>query len=317
MTALVSIVIPCYDVETCVAEAIESALSQRYPAVDIICVDNGSQDGTLDILKEYEASGSIRILHEARKGAPAARNTGWRAAQGEWIQFLDADDLIGPEKLAHQMALLAQEEKSPPFIAAACMKQDMDAGEGSPWEVKEPVWHGLLMNRLGNTCANLFRKCALVGVGGWDESLKSSQEYDLMFRIMAMDDGVLIDRDVEHTVIRIRSEGSISSADRWGNQQRFLALLARICRYLKAHRPEEYDRLPSDWFQEVYQRIRLNTIHGQTGSDAFYKDILPAGFKPVLRPYDGRWFLMLEKVVGPACALAAEEWIRARLRLSN
>lgn len=270
--------------------AVESALDQSYQPLEIICVDNGSSDGTLSILEAVAEKGDIRLMQQPKKGAPAARNMGWRAAQGEWIQFLDADDLIGPDKLKHQLELLERHEGEAPFIAAACRKITPEDEAIIEWMVKEPIWHGLLSNQAGITSANLFRRSALEWVDGWDEDLKSSQEYDLMFRIMQLDDQVLVDQNALHTTIRTRAQGSISTADKWGNQERFLALMARICDYLRMERPAVYQGLPDDWFQQMYQRIRLNTVHGRSGSVRFYRSILPDGFVPAQRPYDGNWF---------------------------
>lgn len=74
----VSVIIPCYNVEAYVAEALDSALAQDYPWLEVIAVDNNSTDGTLAILQTYEAQfpDKIRVLQEKKQGAPAARNTG-------------------------------------------------------------------------------------------------------------------------------------------------------------------------------------------------------------------------------------------------
>ena len=105
---LVSIVIPCYNVEKYVKEALDSALQQDYPWVEIIAIDNNSTDGTWDILSAYEQKypDLIKCIEEPRPGAPAARNTGWLASKGEWIQFLDADDILFPDKISRQIQLL-------------------------------------------------------------------------------------------------------------------------------------------------------------------------------------------------------------------
>jgi glycosyltransferase involved in cell wall biosynthesis len=286
----VSIIIPCYNVDDCIQEAIDCAKAQSHPSVEIICIDNGSTDRTLDILESSAEKGDILLLKQPKKGASAARNMGWRAASGDWIQFLDADDLIGPEKIQHQIELLKASDSNPSFIAGSCCKVDPTDGSIKVWPVKEPIWQGLLTNSAGNSCANLFRRSALESVGGRNEELKSSQGYDLMFRLMQKEEFVLVDQDSTHTTIRTRAQGSISTADKWGNQERFLALMARICDFLRMERPAVYQGLPDDWFQQMYQRIRLNTVHGRSGSVGFYRSILPDGFVPAQRPYDGNWF---------------------------
>jgi glycosyltransferase involved in cell wall biosynthesis len=88
-----SVIIPAYNAVRYVVGAIESALQQLGPDDEVIVVDNGSSDGTLDLLEQLAAEGSIRLFHETTRGPAAARNRGMREARGRYISFLDADDL--------------------------------------------------------------------------------------------------------------------------------------------------------------------------------------------------------------------------------
>ena len=94
---LVSIIIPCYNTEDYISEAIDSALGQTYPDIEVIVIDDGSEDGSLEIIKSY--GDRIRWETGPNRGACAARNRGIELARGEFIQFLDADDLLLPEKI--------------------------------------------------------------------------------------------------------------------------------------------------------------------------------------------------------------------------
>src|SRR5690606_2283060 len=98
---LVSIIIPCYNAEKYVAEAIQSALDQTYPNCEVIVIDDGSTDGSLEVIQSF--GDKIRCETGPNKGGCAARNRGLELAKGEWIQFLDADDLISVEKIERQM----------------------------------------------------------------------------------------------------------------------------------------------------------------------------------------------------------------------
>lgn len=102
MNPLVSCVVPVFDGERYLAEALDSILSQTYQPVEIIVVDDGSTDGTAQVVAGYGER--IQYLFQENSGAPAARNRGIEAAQGEFVAFLDADDLWHKEKLARQMA---------------------------------------------------------------------------------------------------------------------------------------------------------------------------------------------------------------------
>ncbi|MGD1874833.1 MAG: glycosyltransferase family 2 protein [Mastigocoleus sp.] len=104
MTSLVSILIPAYNSEEWISETIESALAQTWSNIEIIIVDDGSVDNTLAIAKKYE-SAKIKVISQPNKGASAARNTAFREAQGDFIQYLDADDLLAPNKIERQVKL--------------------------------------------------------------------------------------------------------------------------------------------------------------------------------------------------------------------
>ena len=103
---LVSCIIPAFNAESFVGEAIESVLNQSYAAVEIVVVvDDGSTDCTADVVRSYGAT--LTYVCRPHQGAAAAKNDGIASAQGEWIAFLDADDMWHPDKLARQMARLA------------------------------------------------------------------------------------------------------------------------------------------------------------------------------------------------------------------
>ena len=101
-TARVTIAIPCYNAERWIAACVESALAQTWPAKEIIVTDDGSTDGSLALLEKFGTA--IRLLRTDHRGGNHARNTALQNATGEWLQFLDADDYLEPEKLARQFA---------------------------------------------------------------------------------------------------------------------------------------------------------------------------------------------------------------------
>lgn len=103
---LVSVVIPSYNYGQYVCEAVESALAQTYPAVEVIVVDDGSTDDTRERLTSY--GDRIRYIFQTNQGLSAARNTGIREARGRFVALLDSDDQFHPRKLEIQMALLTQ-----------------------------------------------------------------------------------------------------------------------------------------------------------------------------------------------------------------
>ncbi|QKJ30442.1 glycosyltransferase family 2 protein [Mucilaginibacter mali] len=104
-TPLVSIIIPLYNAEQYIAEAIRSALDQTWPNKEIIIVDDGSTDRSVDIIQKFDNE-IIKIYKQRNSGAAAARNFGLKQSVGQYIQFLDADDIISPDKIESQMALI-------------------------------------------------------------------------------------------------------------------------------------------------------------------------------------------------------------------
>jgi len=110
MNQFISVIIPCHNVEEYIDEAIASVMAQTYMDFELILVDNNSTDNTLRILERWAINSSrIRVLQEKGKGASRARNLGMSVARGNWIQFLDADDLMLPDKLERQIKLVKPE----------------------------------------------------------------------------------------------------------------------------------------------------------------------------------------------------------------
>jgi glycosyltransferase involved in cell wall biosynthesis len=108
MPPQVSAIIPCYNSSAWIRESVESVLSQTYQNLEIIVVDDGSQDSTMHVLRDYGAK--LQVLCREHTGIGAARNAGIEAAQGEYIAFLDSDDLWQPDKICKQVEFMAQNQ---------------------------------------------------------------------------------------------------------------------------------------------------------------------------------------------------------------
>jgi glycosyltransferase involved in cell wall biosynthesis len=103
---LVSVVIPCYNAERFLAEALESALGQTYRDIEVIVVDDGSTDNSAEIIRSY--GDRLKAQFGPNRGAGAARNVGTALARGEFIQYLDADDLLMPDAIERRIAALRE-----------------------------------------------------------------------------------------------------------------------------------------------------------------------------------------------------------------
>ncbi|MFC1680654.1 glycosyltransferase family 2 protein [Pseudomonadota bacterium] len=202
---LVSVVIPCFNVEQYIRDCLDSVLRQTYSELEIICVDDGSTDATVVILETYGKH--IRLILSDHRGASSARNLGLAQANGKYIQFLDADDLLLADKISHQVALF---ESTPGacFIAGKYSRQGLD-GLLDEVELRSgDPWVSLAISRMGITSSNFWRKCVLEAVNGWDENARSSQEANLMFRILQLHREVIFDTQCL-TIVRDRHRGSI------------------------------------------------------------------------------------------------------------
>jgi len=196
MTPLVSVIIPCYNAARWVGATIESALAQTWPRCEIIVVDDGSTDDSLAVARSFETRG-VRVLTQPNLGAAAARNQALRTARGEFIQYLDADDLLAPDKIALQMTVLLKE---PPDI--------LGSGEWArftddPAEAKFSAYPNY-RDMTGVEFLQIFyEKCAMMqpgawlasralidAAGAWDESLSLNDDGEYFARVMLRARGI-------------------------------------------------------------------------------------------------------------------------------
>ncbi len=180
---LVSIIIPCFNAATCVGEAIECSLSQTHPRVEVIVVDDGSTDQSVEILKSY--GDRIRWTTGPNRGGCAARNSGLQMAQGEFVQFLDADDLLHPSKVCRQLAL-AQEQPDRIVYSDYDWHRMEDPENKERFAVdcgaRDAVVFVLEEPRL-SIQAPLHQRQWLLDCDGFREDLNGSQEIDLHLRL--------------------------------------------------------------------------------------------------------------------------------------
>lgn len=221
---LVSIIIPCYNAERYVADAIHTSLEQTYSNREVIVIDDGSTDGSVEVLKSFGSS--IRWETGPNRGACAARNRGLQLAKGERIQFLDADDWLYPQKLERQIECVSSSPNSTPV----CDGEVIESGQVlrhylAPHSCNESLIP--LLNGQLPTPSPLHLKSNLLRVGGFREDLPCSQERDLHLRLASY--GWPIHRIAEPLYAVRRVAGSVS-----GNYERVLDQHAGI-----AHRIRE------------------------------------------------------------------------------
>lgn len=189
--AKVSIIIPCYNAEAFVLEALESAGAQTYRPIEIICVNDGSTDASLEKIQAFEQSfsGNMKVIFTANKGGASARNEGLRAAEGEYIQFLDADDVLLPEKLQHQVQHQKQTAADVVFSDYQIFSTDLnklkEIRRFSDFNLN-PLRAGV--TRVISTQNPIYSRKVLQEFGGYDEALTCAQDWELNLRLIL--DGV-------------------------------------------------------------------------------------------------------------------------------
>jgi glycosyltransferase involved in cell wall biosynthesis len=216
MKPLVSILIPAYNAEDWIADTIRSAIGQTWPRKEIIVVDDGSRDRTLEVARQF-ASRNVTVLTQQNQGASAARNYALSCSQGDYIQWLDADDLLSPDKITKQMEA-AEQYDNPRLLFSSgwsSFAYRTDAAESSPnalWNDLSPVeW---LIRKMGQ---NLHMQTAtwLTGreltnaAGAWDTRLFVDDDGEYFCRVLLASDGVRFVPDVK-VFYRITSSSRLS-----------------------------------------------------------------------------------------------------------
>jgi len=179
MNLLVSIIIPNYNKEKYIKEAIESALNQSYRPIEVIVIDDGSTDNSKEIIKSYGNKVSAYFL--PHNNANVARNFGFKRSMGRYIQYLDSDDVLYPEKIEKQIESLNSKNADISFC-----KWDSPLKRKTVLPEKligKDYLYWLLKDNWVPPIVPLYRRFFLKKVGLWDEGLERGQDTDYNFRI--------------------------------------------------------------------------------------------------------------------------------------
>jgi glycosyltransferase involved in cell wall biosynthesis len=195
-TPEISVVIPAYNAATWIGETLGSVLAQTYPKrhLEIVVVDDGSADETSAIAETKLAGSGIAhtlLRNLEPKGPGAARNRGWQRARGAWIQFLDADDILDPEKIEIQAH---GGQHVPSSVAVLFSAWGSLVCAGGRWEAKtpgvvprvgaDPLMDVLRPNNFIATGSQLFRRAWLERIGGYAETCGLVEDVDLLMRLI-------------------------------------------------------------------------------------------------------------------------------------
>ncbi len=213
---LVSVVIPCYNAQAWIAQAIDSCLQQTYQPLEIIVIDDGSTDRSLEIIKRYDQN--IYWETGCNQGGNKARNRGFSLAQGEYIQFLDADDYLLPEKIAAQVECLETQQGD---VAYGDWRYQVHFPNGTselePIQVagpKKDFLESLLSNEEWVAASSvLYTRHAVEKCGGWDENLPAAQDRDLLMRT-ALEQAKFVHQSGCYSIYRRYGNNTVSRSSR-------------------------------------------------------------------------------------------------------
>ncbi|MEM9215754.1 MAG: glycosyltransferase [Cyanobacteria bacterium P01_F01_bin.150] len=229
MDSLVSVIIPCFNADKWLREAIDSVLHQTYPLVEVIVIDDGSTDYSLDIIKSYGS----QIIWEAgpNRGGNYARNRGLMLAKGDLIQYLDADDYLLPAKLARQVAYL-HETGADVVYGDWRHKYHLPDGTFYEGEVKlsgdqNDILESLLEDWWVSPACILFRRKSVEASGGWDEKLKAAQDRDFFISVV-MSGATVVYQPGCHSIYRRYGSVTISTSSKTRYLESHLSVLVKI-----------------------------------------------------------------------------------------
>jgi hypothetical protein len=188
---LVSVIVPVFNRATALGEAVESALAQTYPDVEVIVVDDGSTDDTPEAAAALArgAPERVRVVTRPNGGPGLAREAGRQAARGEFLQYLDSDDLLLPRKLELQVSLLRARPEC--GIAYGICRELLPDGTPSSRPLRpsdrpiETIFPTFLLDRFWNTLVPLYRAELCAAAGGWS-ALRVEEDWELDARLGAL-----------------------------------------------------------------------------------------------------------------------------------
>lgn len=242
----VSVVIPCYNYGHYLSRAVNSVLEQTCPVSEIIIVDDGSQDNTREVAAGF--GDRVRYIYQQKSGVSIARNAGIRAAQGEWIGFLDADDAWLPHKSERVQQAIREHPDVAMFYHPLLYIQD---GKEHTDPVLEPdaLWPTFRhFNMVSNGSAALVRRSVLLQLGGFDQAMAPWEDWDMWARVALQHPVYKLPEILAHAWLHPASHGSnwlksyetsrrivktlsqgLTGVRRWWFRQHFLAYRAFDC----------------------------------------------------------------------------------------
>lgn len=183
----VSVIIPMYNAADTIMDAVRSVQAQTLPAREIVVVDDGSTDGSADVVMGVPG---VRVVSKENGGTASARNAGCGAASCEWIKYLDSDDILYPNCLEDLMGVNAALDPSARVVPV--MSERIVYPDGTEWLAGYDCNHMTTLEQgarqldhfIGGTHESILRRSVVAGIGGFDERLRFAEDYEFVLRLL-------------------------------------------------------------------------------------------------------------------------------------
>lgn len=249
MKPLISILIPAYNAEKWIADALRSAVAQSWTQKEIIVVDDGSTDGTFAVARQFESDG-VRVVTKKNEGAAATRNTAYQLSKGDYIQWLDADDLLSPDKIERQVEV-AQSSGDKRLLLSCGWGSFLHRYHRATFN-PTPLWCDLSATEwlFRKMSQNLFMQTATWMVsrelteaaGPWNASLLTDDDGEYFCRVLLASDGVrfVSGPRVYYRAVGASSVSHIGTSDRkkvaqWHSMQLHIGYLLSLENTARTH----------------------------------------------------------------------------------
>jgi glycosyltransferase involved in cell wall biosynthesis len=295
----VSVIIPCHNVGAYIGHCLASVMQQDHQDVEVICVDDASTDGTVAVIEAFSLRHPQRIellRSTERRGANHVRNEGLAKATGRYIQFLDADDVLLPGKIERGVKLATLHD-GPDLIAGAYMEVHPDGMRRVVLPETEDPWMGLIRGRMGTTSANLWKRSSVLTAGAWDPQLASSQDHELIFRMLQAGARCISDMEVGTEVLK-RASGSISRSNIQENLVRFLTLRAAIRDHLQQADLDAHKLHVREAERQMYIALLAIGTTEPARAKALHKTLLGNDHVPAIGPGLSRSLALAHALLG-------------------
>lgn len=299
--SLVSVIVPTYNRAHLIVFTLDSVFRQTYRPIEVLIVDDGSQDKTEEVVRDWAAQQcvgderfSLEYVRQDNAGPSAARNTGLRECSGEFIQFLDSDDILHPEKLAKQVTAIQRNSVDfcvcnyRPFTHDPTVQGPVVDFYRRSHHIEEfPAQYPM------DTPAPLYRREAILAAGAWDESMRAGEDFEYNFRLVARGArGVWVD-EVLLYVRRHEAPERIQATPLAGRYQSMAlglmkmemeAVAQGLCsrRFLnslgiRAHQYYRHTRAEGSFAEaEVFLRYAQPRLSWRTKANLWLRQVLPA-----------------------------------------